>query len=293
MKISGKTGVCAVIGDPVEHSLSPVMHNAAFKKLGLNLVYVAFKVTRNGLKDAISGARSLGLRGLNVTMPHKKAVISYLDETDSTAEAIGAVNTILNNQGKLIGYNTDGNGAMIALKENGVSTEEKKMLILGAGGAAKAIAFQAAQEVEELVILNRTSEKAEKLAELLFKKFGKKVKGGALSAEVLKEELKTTDILVNATSVGMHPDVNRSPVPSDLLRRDLCVMDIIYNPLETKLVKAAKSVGAKVVLGLEMLLYQGAVAFEIWTNCPAPVDVMKEAALNKLAEQGVTVEGKS
>ena len=293
MGINGKTRVCAIIGDPVEHSLSPAMHNAAFRKLGLNLVYLAFKVTKNELKDAISGARSLGLRGLNVTMPHKNAVIKYLDEIDSKAKAIGAVNTILNNQGKLIGYNTDGNGAMIALKENGIYPEEKKMLILGAGGAAKAIAFQAAQEVEELVILNRTSEKAEQLAELLCKKFGKKVKGVKLSAEVLKEEMKTTDILVNATSVGMHPDVNRSPVPSDLLRRDLCVMDIIYNPLETKLVKDAKSVGAKVVLGLEMLLYQGAVAFEIWTNCPAPVDVMKEAALNKLAEQGVTVEGKS
>jgi shikimate dehydrogenase len=287
MAINGKTRVCAIIGDPVEHSLSPVMHNAAFEELGLNIVYVAFKVTRNGLKEAISGARSLGLRGLNVTMPHKNAVMSYLDETDSTAEAIGAVNTILNNQGKLIGYNTDGKGAMIALKENGIYPEEKKMLLLGAGGAAKAIAFQAAQEVEELVILNRTSAKAEKLAEALHKKFGKKVKGGTLSTEVLKEELKTADILVNATSVGMHPDVNRSPVPSDLLRRDLCVMDIVYNPLETKLLMDAKAVGAKVVSGLEMLLYQGAVAFEIWTNCPAPVKVMKKAALNKLAEQGV------
>jgi len=287
MRISGKTRVCAIIGDPVEHSLSPVMHNAAFKELGLNLVYVAFTVTRNELKDAISGARSLGMRGLNVTMPHKNAVMSYLDETDSTAKAIGAVNTILNEQGKLIGFNTDGVGALRALKENGISPDGKKMLIVGAGGAAKAIAFQAAQEVEELVILNRTSEKAEQLAEVLRREFGKRVNGGALSAEVLKKELKTTDILVNATSVGMHPDVNRSPVPSDLLRRDLCVMDIIYNPLETKLVTDAKAVGAKVVLGLEMLLYQGAVAFEIWTNCPAPVEVMKEAALNKLAEQGV------
>jgi len=287
MKISGKTRVCAIIGDPVEHSLSPVMHNAAFKELGLNLVYVAFTVTRNELKDAISGARSLGLRGLNVTMPHKNAVITYLDETDSTAKAIGAVNTILNNQGKLIGYNTDGVGALRALKENGISPDGNKMLLLGAGGAAKAIAFQAAQEVEELVILNRTSEKAEKLAEVLRREFGKRVKGGALSAEVLKKEMKDADILVNATSVGMHPDVNRSPVPSDLLRSDLCVMDIIYNPLETKLLKDAKSVGAKVVSGLEMLLYQGAVAFEIWTNCPAPVEVMKKAALNKLTEQGV------
>jgi len=293
MTINGKTRVCAIIGDPVEHSLSPVMHNAAFKELGLNLVYVAFKVTRNGLEDAISGARSLGLRGLNVTMPHKTAVMSYLDESDSTAKAIGAVNTILNNHGKLIGYNTDGKGAMIALQENGISAEEKKMLILGAGGAAKAIAFQAAQEIEELVILNRTSEKAEKLAELLRKNFGNKIRGGTLSVEVLKEELETTDILVNATSVGMHPDVNMSPVPSDLLRSDLCVMDIVYNPLETKFLADAKAVGAKVVSGIEMLLYQGAVAFEIWTNCLAPVDVMKEAALNKLAEQGVTIEGKS
>ncbi len=286
MKINGRTRVCAIIGDPVEHSLSPVMHNAAFKKLGLNLVYVAFKVTKNGLKDAISGARSLGLRGLSVTMPHKNAVIDYLDEIDSVAKAIGSVNTILNNQGKLIGYDTDGNGAMIALQENGISTEEKKMLLLGAGGAAKAIAFQAAQEVEELVVVNRTPEKAKQLAELLRNKFGKKVKGGMLSAEVLEEEIKTTDILVNATSVGMNPDVNMSPVPSNLLHSDLCVMDIIYNPLETKLVRDARSVGAKIVLGVEMLLYQGAVALEIWTNYPAPVDVMKKAALNKLAEQG-------
>jgi shikimate dehydrogenase len=287
MKISGKTRVCAIIGDPVEHSLSPVMHNAAFKELGLNLVYVAFTVTRNELKEAISSARSLGLRGLNVTMPHKNAVITYLDETDSTAKAIGAVNTILNNKGKLIGYNTDGIGAMRALKENGISPDGKKMLLLGAGGAAKAIAYQAAQEVEELVILNRTSEKAEKLAALLCKKFGKKVKGGALSAEVLTKEMKDADILVNATSVGMHPDVNRSPVPSDLLRSGLCVMDIIYNPLETKLLTDAKSVGTKVVSGLEMLLYQGAVSFEIWTKHPAPVEVMKKAALNKLTKQGV------
>ena len=287
MGISGKTRVCAIIGDPVEHSLSPVMHNAAFKELGLNLVYVAFTVTTKELKDAILGARRLGLRGLNVTMPHKNAVMNYLDEVDATAKAIGAVNTILSNQGKLIGYNTDGNGAMIALQENGVYPEEKKLVLLGAGGAAKAIAYHAAQDVDELVILNRTPEKAKKLAEALRKSFGNKVKGGTLSSTVLKDELETADILVNATSVGMHPNVNSSPVPSSLLRRDLCVMDIIYNPLETRLIADAKSVGAKVVSGLEMLIYQGAVAFEIWTNCPAPVEVMRNAALNELEKQGV------
>jgi shikimate dehydrogenase len=286
MTVNGKTRVCAIIGDPVEHSLSPMMHNAAFKKLGLNLVYVAFTVTPTKLKTALLGAKSLGLRGLNVTMPHKNAVISHLDAVDSTAKAIGAVNTVLNNQGKLIGYNTDGRGAMIALQENGVYPTEKKMVLLGAGGAAKAIAYQAAQDVEELVILNRTPEKAKKLAEAL-KSFGAKVKGGTLSSEVLKQELPTTDILVNATSVGMHPDVDISPVPSDLLHSNLSVMDIIYNPLETRLLKDAKSAGAKVGSGIEMLLYQGAVAFEIWTNCPAPVEVMREAALNELKKQGV------
>jgi shikimate dehydrogenase len=287
MVINGKTRVCAIIGDPVEHSLSPVMHNAAFKKLGLNLVYVAFKVTPTELKDAVLGAKSLGLRGLNVTMPHKNAVMNYLDEVDATAKAIGAVNTVLNNQGKLIGYNTDGEGAMIALQENGVHPEERKLLLLGAGGAAKAVAYQVAQDVKELVILNRTPEKAKKLAEMLCENFGVKVKGGTLSSEVLKEELPTTDILVNATSLGMHPDVDYSPVPSDLLRSDLSVMDIIYNPLETKLVKDAKVAGAKVVSGVEMLIYQGAIALHIWTNCPAPVDVMREAALNELEKQGV------
>ncbi len=287
MGISGKTRVCAIIGDPVEHSLSPVMHNAAFKELGLNLVYVAFTVTTKELKDAILGARRLGLRGLNVTMPHKNAVMNYLDEVDATAKAIGAVNTILSNQGTLIGYNTDGNGAMIALQENGVYPEEKKLVLLGAGGAAKAIAYHATHDVDELVILNRTPEKAKKLAEALRKSFGNKVKGATLSSTVLKDELETADILVNATSVGMHPNVNISPVPSSLLRRDLCVMDIIYNPLETMLVADAKSAGAKVVSGLEMLIYQGAVAFEIWTNCPAPVEVMRNAALNELEKQGV------
>ncbi|PVX26529.1 MAG: shikimate dehydrogenase [Candidatus Bathyarchaeum sp.] len=292
MRISGKTRVCAIIGDPVEHSLSPVMHNAAFKELGLNLVYVAFTVTAKELKTAVLGTRSMGFKGLNVTMPHKNAVMNYLDDVDATAKSIGAVNTVLSNHGKLIGYNTDGNGAMIALQENGVYPEEKKLVLLGAGGAAKAIAYQAAQDVDELVILNRTAEKAKKLAESV-KSFGAKIKCGTLSSKVLTEELETADILVNATSVGMHPNVESSPVPSDLLHSDLCVMDIIYNPLHTKLLNDAKAVKAKVVSGIEMLIYQGAVAFEIWTNCPAPVEVMRQAALKELKKQGVKCDSKS
>jgi shikimate dehydrogenase len=290
MVISGKTSVCAIIGDPVEHSLSPVMHNAAFKKLELNFVYVAFAVTTRELKTAILGAKSLGLRGLNVTMPHKNEVMNYLDEVDATAKAIGAVNTVLNNNGILIGYNTDGVGAMIALQYNGVYPKEKKLVLLGAGGAAKAIAYQAAQDVDELVILNRTADKAKKIAEALQNSFGKQVKSGNLSSKVLKEELKEANILVNATAVGMHPDVNSSPVPSSLLRDDLCVMDIIYHPLETKLVTDAKAMGAKVISGVEMLIYQGAVAFKIWTNCSAPVEVMRKAALNELEKMVITVK---
>ena len=289
MEVFGKTRVCAIIGDPVEHSLSPVMHNAAFSFLGLNLVYVAFTVTAKELQTAVLGAKSLGIRGLNVTMPHKNAVINHLDKLDKNAEAIGAVNTVLIEDGKLTGYNTDGVGAITALHENGVKTEETKIVLLGAGGSAQAIAYHAAQEAEELVILNRTTKNAECLVNDLRKSFDSKINAGTLSVDVLKKELKDADILVNATSVGMHPNVDQSPVPKDLLRSDLCVMDIIYNPLETKLAKDAKAVGAKVVSGLDMLVYQGAVSFEIWTNCPPPVDVMKKAALTKLKEQGVQV----
>ena len=282
MEISGKTRICGIIGDPVDHTLSPPMHNAAFKELNLDFVYVAFRVRKDELKHAIAGAKSLDIHGLNVTMPHKNAVMKYLDEIYSTAKSISAVNTILNDEGRLKGYNTDGLGAIKALKENGISLKGKKLLLLGAGGAGKAIAFHAAQEVEELVILNRTTQKAKKLAEVLRKKFDKKISGNSLSAKIIKEELRDADILVNATSVGMHPNVSRSLVDPSWLRPDLCVMDVVYNPIETKLAKDAKALGAKVISGVEMLVYQGAASFEIWTNHAAPVEVMKQAVLNKL-----------
>jgi len=287
MEISGKTRVCGIIGDPVEHSLSPAMHNAAFQELNLDFVYVAFRVRKDELREAILGAKSLNIRGLNVTMPHKSAVMEYLDEIDPTARSIGAVNTILNDEGRLIGYDTDGVGALKALKENGISLEGKKLLLLGAGGAGKAIAFHAAQEVEELRILNRTIRKAKDLAEVLRKKFGKKIEGNSLSAKIIRKELEDADILVNATSVGMHPKDDQSLIDPEWLRPTLCVMDIVYNPIETRLAKDAGSVGAKVVSGVDMLVYQGAASFEIWTNHPAPVKVMKKAILNKLSELGV------
>ena len=287
MKISGKTKVCCVIGDPIEHSLSPLIHNAAFRHLKLDFVYVAFRVKEEELEEAVRGIRALKIHGLNVTMPHKTAIIKYLDEIDRTAKAIGAVNTVLNADGKLVGFNTDGVGALNALKNNQVELRGKKILLLGAGGAAKAIAFHLAPEVEEFRILNRTGKKARQLASLLQENFSKKVMGDALSSSLLKEWLKDADILINATSVGMHPHSDQTLVKREWLRPELAVMDIVYNPPETRLIRDAKAVGAKVVYGTEMLVYQGAASFEIWCGRPAPVEVMREAILKNLKEAGI------
>ena len=282
MVISGKTRVCGVIGDPIEHTLSPIMHNAAFKALKLDFAFLAFKVKAADVEKAVSGMRALGIHGLNVTMPHKSAVINYLDEVDQAAKAIGSVNTILNKDGRLFGFNTDGVGALQALRENGVEPRGKKVLLLGAGGAARAIAYTLAREADELVILNRTAKQAAELANLLKQTFDRKVVADTLSSNAIKDTLHDSDVLINATSVGMKPNANQTPVAFEWLRPDLAVMDIVYNPVETKLAKDAKAAGAKVVSGFEMLIYQGAASFEIWTGHSAPVEVMRHAAFNHL-----------
>jgi len=288
MVISGKTRVCGVIGDPIEHSLSPTIHNAAFDHLKLDFVFLAFRVKAADLENAVRGMRGLDIHGLNVTMPHKSTVISFLDEVDPTVQFLGSANTILNKDGKLSGFNTDGVGALKALRENGVALSEKKMLLLGAGGAAKAIAFSLAKEVEELAILNRTAEKAKELAETLGRMFNKKVVGGNLSSDAIAKNLRDSDVLINATSVGMKPHLSQSLVAPQWLKSDLAVMDIVYNPVETKLAKDAKAAGAKVISGVEMLIYQGAASFEIWTGCSAPIEVMRKAALSKLSSAGAS-----
>jgi shikimate dehydrogenase len=282
MGISGKTQVCGVIGDPIEHSLSPAIHNAAFKHLKLDFVFLAFRVKAADLDNAMRGVRGLGIRGLNVTMPHKIAVIRYLDEADSNVRSLGSANTILNDAGKLSGFNTDGVGALHALRENGVNPEGKNVLLLGAGGAAKAIAYALAQDAGALCILNRVPEKAAVLADALNRVFSKEVVGGVLSPSAVQKNLQEADILINATSVGMHPNVNQSLVAPQWLKPDLAVMDIVYNPVETKLAKDAKAAGARVISGVEMLLYQGAASFQIWTGHAAPIEVMRTAALNQL-----------
>lgn len=278
--------MCGVIGDPIEHTLSPTIQNSAFNHLKLDFVFLAFQVKAIDLENAVRGMRGLGIHGLNITMPHKSTVIGCLDKVDSTVRFLGSANTILNRDGKLSGFSTDGIGALKGLIENGVVLSGKKVLLLGAGGAAKAIALTLVQEVGELAILNRSAEKAEVLAERLGRMFNRKVVGDVLSPITIAENLQDSDILVNATSAGMKPNLGQSIVPPKWLRSDLVVMDIVYNPVETKLAKDAKVAGAKVISGVEMLIYQGAASFEIWTGKSAPIEVMRRAALNKLSNIG-------
>ena len=281
MKIFGRTKVCALIGDPVEHSLSPIIQNAAFRSLDLDYVYVVFNVKSGDLREAVYGVKALGICGLNVTMPHKTAIIPYLDELDETARKTGSVNTVLNNNGRLVGYTTDGVGALNALKHAGVDPSDKRIVILGAGGASRSISFTLAEHASELVILNRTFSKAKALKDAIRKALGDRAKVRALplTDENLSVELADADILINATSVGMKPNENETPVKQIYLRGDLVVFDLIYEPLETRLLREAKSIGAKVVDGLSMLVHQGAASFEIWTGVKAPVNVMMKAAL--------------
>jgi shikimate dehydrogenase len=282
MAVSGKTRVYGVIGDPIEHSLSPAIHNAAFAALELESFFLAFRVKPAEIGNAVNGMRALGIHGLNVTMPHKTTVIPHLDEVDKTARFLNAVNTIHNKNGKLWGFNTDGVGALKALRENGVDPKGKKVLLLGAGGASRAIAYTIAHEADELVILNRTVKPARELARQLRQLLPKKISAEALSPEAIEDNLMDSEVLINATSIGMKPNVNETPVNPKWLRTNLAVMDIVYNPLETKLAKIAKEAGAKVVSGVEMLIYQGAASFEIWTGKSAPIQVMRKTVLDRL-----------
>ena len=288
MVISGRTEVLAVIGDPIEHTLSPIMHNAAFEHLKLDFIFAAFRVTPDQLESALRGTCALGIRGLNVTMPHKNSVTEFLDWADPTVKFLRAANTIFIERGRLKGFNTDGIGALKALKNNGVNLAGKKALLLGAGGAAKAIAFSLIKEVNELCILNRDAVKAREIAGAM-EPFGKKIVGKELTPTHLQAELRDSDVLINATSLGMAMHVSESLVERNWLKRDLSVMDIVYNPIETKLIRDAQATGAIVVNGLEMLLYQGAASFEIWTQCKAPVEVMRNALLSKLSNTGADI----
>jgi shikimate dehydrogenase len=274
LRITNQTKLYAIVGDPVEHSLSPAMQNAAFQASNFNAIYVALKVTSSMLNKAVEGFKAINLVGFNVTIPHKIAVIKHLDQLNLSAEEIGAVNTVVHSDGKLIGYNTDGPGALAALREANVDPRGMSVVILGAGGAARALAYSLAPTAERLTILNRTAKKASQLAREVERAKGKHVVWGGLESKNLQRELTASNLLVNATSLGMYPHYDESPVKAEFLHGSLIVFDIIYNPQRTRLIHEAEMVGAKTVGGMMMLVYQGALAFELWTGKKAPVEEM-------------------
>lgn len=287
MDISGKTKIFGVIGDPIGHTLSPTIQNSAFHHLNLDYIFLAFNVKSEELKASMQAVRSLGISGLNVTMPHKLDVINYLDEIDKTSRFLKSVNTIVNTENRLLGYSTDGVGAINALIENGVDLANSNVILLGAGGAGRAIAFSLAEKVSNLVIINRDFKKAKKLAADLSLKFNKNISAESLSTSCLKNNLRDSNVLINSTNVGMISNKKQSIVDSNLLSPTLTVMDIVYNPIETKLLVDARKVGAKTINGIDMLIYQGAASFKLWTGKKAPIKVMKNAALKQISSVGV------
>jgi shikimate dehydrogenase len=276
MDINAYTQFCGLIGNPVEHSLSPAIHNAAFQKLGLNFVYLAFRVEAIG--DAIKGLRSLGnFRGASVTIPHKVSAVPFLDSLEPTARHIGAINTIVAEGGILKGYNTDAIGALRALHEGGVALNGRQVVMLGSGGAARAIAFALGAEtgIDRLTILGIDEQERTVLVRDLQSKAGMAVQESLLDESMLRKVLPDTHVLIHCTPMGMSPKVHQTSVPAALLHSGLTVMDIVYNPRDTQLLKDAKAAGCRVIPGLEMFLHQAAAQFELWTNQAAPADVMR------------------
>ena len=265
------------------------MHNAAIAALGLHFVYIPYSVRPEDIGPAINSIRTLGIVGANLTIPHKERALPFLDEISPEAQAIGAVNTIHNVDGRLIGYNTDGDGFLQPLLDAGFTPKGRSVVVLGAGGAARSVAFRLAREGAQVTVVNRTAERAEQLA----KAAGVEstpwpdeadspniIKGGGVCWTDLLEQ---TDLLVNTTPVGMHPNEDSCPIPASALRPGLFVYDLVYNPPETRLIQASRAAGAQTLNGVKMLVGQGAKAFEIWTGVAPPQDVMERAVLDGLA----------
>ncbi|RPJ14774.1 MAG: shikimate dehydrogenase [Desulfobacteraceae bacterium] len=269
MRIDSNTSVYAVFGDPISHTLSPVMHNSAFEYAGVNGVYLAFRV--QDIKNAITSVRTLGIKGVSVTIPHKMEVIKYLDEIDDTVLKIGAVNTVINSEGRLKGYNSDGTGAVKALSEK-TQIMGKSVAIIGAGGAARALGFCIKKEGGRITVVSRNRKKGEMLAKNLSADYRPLNDIG---------EIKY-DILINATPAGMYPNTDEMPVEGRHLEKGMIVMDVVYNPLKTRLLLEAEKAGCITVDGVSMFVHQGAFQFELWTGIKAPLDIMKKAVLEKL-----------
>lgn len=276
MTITAQTQLCGLLGNPVDHSLSPAIHNAAFEKLGLNFAYLAFPV--EDLDNAIRGIRALGhIRGFSVTIPHKVAIMPLLDSIETTAKHIGSVNTIIKDRGLLIGSNTDASGALQALRQGGVALVDQRVVMLGSGGAARAIAFGLCAEghISRLTLLGIDDQELTTLATDLRTKTGTAITDHPFNTSTLSSALADAHLLIHCTPIGMHPKIEQSCVPRELLHSRLTVMDIVYNPLHTQLLQDAQAAGCRTIQGIEMFLHQAIGQFELWTGEAAPIDTMR------------------
>ncbi len=283
--ISGHTRLYGIFGHPVEHTFSPGMHNAAFHKLHLDACYVAFEVSPSGLEQAMNAVIPLGLCGLNITVPHKEKVIPYLDELSEEARLIGAVNTIQIKKERLIGHNTDGRGFIRSLKDNaGFHPKGKSFLLIGSGGAARAVGFSLALgRARNVFFYDVDASKASALARDIREKTGADAQ--VLSLDSLATAAEAADCLINATPLGLKKK-DPLPIKKEWITRRHLVFDLVYNPIETALLKTAKLRGARGLPGIGMLLYQGVIAFEIWTGAQAPVSTMKNALARQIRGRG-------
>lgn len=280
-RITARTGVCCVFGDPVKHSFSPKLHNKAFTKAGLDYAYVAFTANEQTIGDCLAAVRTLRIRGCSLTMPNKIACLPHFDHIDPTAQMIGACNTVVNDDGVLSGFNTDGYGMLKAFEDMGVTVKGNKMVLLGLGGAGSAVAITAAMDYElgELVVFNRAGGKswghAAETVALINEKSSCKARLCDLNdLALLKEEMSTAQMLANTTNVGMAELEGQSVVPdASYFPAGMAVQDAIYSPAETKLLSLAKEAGCQYANGLSMLFYQGAKQFELWTGQPMPLEV--------------------
>lgn len=282
--IDARTHLCAVIGNPVEHSLSPAIHNAAFGTLGLNYVYVAFQV--QNIADAITGLRAFGnFRGLSVTIPHKVSIMQHLDIIDEIARNTGSVNTVVKEGDILKGSSSDGPGAIKAMNDYGVDISGRRVLVLGSGGAARAISFALAMSPRppEISVLGVIPDELQALAHDLNDKTPACVRAKPMDDDAVKSAVGEADIIIHSTPVGMHPNTDATLVPKQLLRAEQVVFDIVYTPRETRLLREAKSVGCAVIPGVEMFVNQAVIQFELWTGQRAPVSVMR-----KVVEENLT-----
>jgi len=277
--------VCYLLGYPVGHSMSAVMHNVAFRELGLDYRYELKSVPPEKLSALVaSELRGTDFAGGSVTIPHKLAIIELLDWVDPSALRIGAVNTIVNEDGQLKGYNTDGIGALRGITEAYGDVEDARVVMVGAGGAARAVGYHLSTAVRELTIANRTLERAEELAASLAAnpECRATVRSIPLERDALRAAIMEADILVNGTPLGMHPKTDDTPVQREMLHPGLLVFDLVYNPIKTRLLREAEEAGAAILPGVNMLVYQGAAAFKMWTGEDPPVETMKAAVVGAL-----------